>query len=293
MGGEQRSKEVHAGGSSSTVDNNSSADRKQNETAPQGSQKWTRKQKIKVITVIASPIAVVAAALITLIPSLTSGGNGGSGPGASQSNFNITNNGTNNGQIGGIINNVGSTVNGGGLSNDPQGFVNAIVNRNASVVALYLKSGLKATTLYKGASTILFGFQGVFQNGDPVALVKTFQAGGFEVDQELKDSYLMGALSDNLFPVSFDTNLTPKGYTGGYSGGWFVGSLLFWIVQRSLGTTVTDQDIQVIKYLISQGADCKVPLSFMKFNSKLLSGQSGLSSYAWNKLFPIIQSCVK
>ena len=85
-------------------------------------------------------------------------------------------------------------MNGGGLSNDPQGFVNAIVNRNASVVALYLKSGLEAPTLYKGASVILFGFQGAStQNGDPVALVKTFLAAGFKVDAELKDSYLMGA----------------------------------------------------------------------------------------------------
>jgi hypothetical protein len=307
MGGEQQGREVHAAdggsvpGGDSTVNNNSSLDGKQNRTALRGSRRWTRKQKIKVITVVASPIAVVATALIALIPSLTSGGNGGPGPspgainspGASQSNFNIVNNGTNNGQIGGIINNVGSTVNGGGLSNDPQGFVNAIVNRNTSVVALYLESGLKATTLYKGASAILFGFQGVPQNGDPVALVKTFQAGGFKVDEELEDSHLMGALSDNLFPLQFDTNLTPKGYTGGYWGGWFVGSLLFWIVQRALGTTVTDPDIQVIKYLISQGADCKVPLSFMEFNSKLLSGQSGLSSYAWNELFPIIQSCTK
>ena len=103
---------------------------------------------------------------------------------------NITNNGTNNGQMAGTINNVGSTVNGGGLSNDPEGFVKAIVDRNTSVVALYLKSGLKATTLYKGASAILFGFQGVPQNGNPVDLVKAFQADGFKVNEELEDSYL-------------------------------------------------------------------------------------------------------
>ncbi len=33
----------------------------------------------------------------------------------------------------------------------------------------------------------------------------------------------------------FHTDLTPKGYTGGYQDGTFVGSLLFWIVQRALG----------------------------------------------------------
>lgn len=225
---------------------------------------------------------VVAIAGIVIPLLLTSDGSGGSG--------NITNNGTNNGQIGDTINNVGSTVNGGGLSNDPQGFVNAIVNRNASVVALYLKSGLDATTLYKGASAILFGFQGEStQNGDPVDLVKAFQVAGFKVDDELQDSYLMGALTNNDFPLMFNTDLAPKGYTGGYQGGKFVGSLLFWIVQRAAWAGPTDQDIQVIKYLISRGADCKVPLSFLKYNGPIALG--GTSPY--EELLPMMQSCAK
>lgn len=170
-----------------------------------------------------------------------------------------------------------------------QGFVDAIVDRDTSTVALYLKSGVKATTAHEGASAILFGFQGTqTQNGDPVALVKTFQADGFKVDDEPEDSYLMGALTDNLFPLQFGTNLAPKGYTGGYEGGKFVGSLLFWIVQRALGSGPTDQDIRVIKYLISQGANCKVPLSFLKFNTSTLAGTS-----PYEKLLPMMQSCAK
>ncbi len=169
-----------------------------------------------------------------------------------------------------------------------QGFATAIVDRDANLVALYLKSGKKATTVHNGASIILYGFQGTLtQNGDPVALVKTFQAGGFKVDDELQDSNLMHTLVD-LFPLEFDTNLTPKGYTGGYQGGTFVGSLLFWIVQRALGWGPTDQDIQVINYLISQGADCKVPLSFFNFNKNTLSG-----TWPYQKLLPIMQSCAK
>lgn len=202
-----------------------------------------------------------------------------------------------------INNNYGSAPNGTGLSNDPQerivqltgswseqGFVDAVVDRDTGIVALYLKSGMTATTLHEGASAILFGFQGVPQNGDPVALVKTFQANGFKVNDELEDGYLMGALTDNLFPLSFDTDLTPKGYTGGYQGGQFVGSLLFWIVQRALGNGLTDQDIQVIKYLIGQGADCRVPLSFIKFNSSTLAG---LSTSAYEELLPMMQSCAR
>jgi hypothetical protein len=196
-----------------------------------------------------------------------------------------------------------STASPAGLSNNPQariveltgawsiqGFHDAIVNRNTSIVALYLKSGMKATTLYEGASIILFGFQGnPSQNGDPVVLVKTFQAAGFKVDDELEDSYLMGALTNGDFPLMFNTDLAPKGYTGGYQGGTFVGSLLFWIVQRAAWAGPTNQDIQVIKYLISQGADCKVPLSFLKYNGPI--ALAGTSPY--EELLPMMQSCAK
>ncbi len=205
---------------------------------------------------------------------------------------------------GGTINNYGPTAGSAGLSSNPrariveltgswseQGFVDAIIDRNTSIVALYLKSGMKATTLHEGASAILFGFQGsATQNNDPVALVKTFQAHGFKVDDELADSHLMGTLTDNLFPLQFDTDLAPKGYTGGYQDGTFVGSLLFWIVQRALGNSPTDQDIQVIKYLISLGADCKVPLSFIKFNSNTLAGTS---SHTYKELLSMMRSCAK
>src|SRR5277367_4454482 len=106
------------------------------------------------------------------------------------------------------------------LSNDPRaqivqltgswseaGFVAAITDRDTSIVALYLQSGMKATTVQGGASAILYGFQGAAsQNGDPVALVKTFQAGGFKVDDELQDGYLMHKLAD-LFPLPFHTDL--------------------------------------------------------------------------------------
>jgi hypothetical protein len=168
-----------------------------------------------------------------------------------------------------------------------QGFVDAIVNRDTRIVALYLQSGMKATTLHQGASAILFGFQGVSQNGDPVDLVKTFQAGGFKVDDELEDSFLMKKLED-MFPLMFNSPLAPKGYTGGYMGGKFVGSLLFWIVQRASGWGPTDQDIQVIKYLIDQGADCKIPLAFFNVNSNTLGGTS-----PYQKLLPMMQNCAK
>ena len=167
-----------------------------------------------------------------------------------------------------------------------KGFVDATVNRDTSIVALYLKSGMKATTVSDGASVILYGFQGVSQNGDPVDLVKTFQASGFKVDDQLQDSTLINKLTNHPPPV-FDSPLAPKGYEGGMMGK-FVGSLLFWIVERSTaGWGATDQDVQVVNYLISQGADCKVPLAFLKFST-------WLSDYtAYKTLFPILQSCAK
>lgn len=250
-------------------------------------RQWSRVRKL--IALVVATATIAAAVVIPLL--LASDGNGASGHSPAS------------GPINNYINNYGPTSTGAALSNDPQaevvqltgswseqGFVNAVIDRDTSIVALYLKSGMTAKTLHEGASAILWGFQGVPQNGDPVALVKAFQAAGFKVDDELQDSYLMFQLSDGIFPLMFDTDLAPKGYTGGYQDGTFVGSLLFWIVQRALGTTATDQDIQVIRYLISQGADCKVTLSFMEFNSTTLSG---LSKSAYEELLPMMQSCAK
>jgi hypothetical protein len=246
--------------------------------------------------------AVIIAAIIGLIPSPF--GSGGTSA--------VTSNGSHNKKsacndatiTGSHINfnctlKVGSDASGAGLSSNPrarivelkgswseQGFVEAIVERDTRIVALYLKSGMNATTLHSGASAILWGFQGVPQNGDPVALVKTFQADGFKVDDELQDSYLMDKLTEGFLPLHFETSLAPKGYTGGYWGGKFVGSLLFWIVQRATWAGPTAQDIRVIKYLINQGADCKVPLSFLEFNSDALAGTS-----PYKGLLPMMQSC--
>jgi len=164
------------------------------------------------------------------------------------------------------------------------GFVNAIRDRDTRIVALYLQSGMSAATLSNGAAAILFGFQGVPQNGDPVALVKTFQAGGFKVDDQLEDNYLMAKIGQN--PVPFNTPLTPKGYAGG-AGGTFVGTLLFWIIERATWNGVSDQDSQVINYLIDQGADCKVPLSFLQSASYLTETSPG------KQLLPIMQKCAK
>jgi hypothetical protein len=169
-----------------------------------------------------------------------------------------------------------------------QGFVNAIVDRETNIVDLYLKSGMSATTLHEGASAILYGFQ-MDQNGDPVALVRTFQANGFKLDDELQDNSLMQRLTDGIMPLQFDTNLTPKGYTGGYEDGEFVGSLLFWIVAESAYAGVTDQDKQVLHYLIAQGADCDVALSYLDYartTNQLLDTDT-----PYQELYPMIRAC--
>ncbi|AKK26989.1 toll/interleukin-1 receptor domain-containing protein [Mycobacterium sp. EPa45] len=149
------------------------------------------------------------------------------------------------------------------------GFHRAVRDRDINIVNLYLQSGMRATTLFDGASVILYGFQGLPQNGDPVELLKTFQAAGFHVDEQLEDSYLMEKLSNagprSMLPMPFKSPLAPKGYDGG-NGGRFVGSLLFWIVQRSTWVG-TDEDNGVMKYLVDQGADCKVPLAFLDFHN--------------------------
>jgi TIR domain-containing protein len=69
-----------------------------------------------------------------------------------------------------------------------ENFISAVVSRDIGTVVLYLRSGMKATSVNDGASAILFGFQGMPQNGDPIDLIKTFQVYGFKVNDELQDS---------------------------------------------------------------------------------------------------------
>jgi hypothetical protein len=267
--------------------------------------------KPKLVEVLVTITAVVVAAVIFLLQD--SDGNDRSGQAAVDASQSQANSITINGQpSGGVADgeNYGPTANGPYLSNDPraqivkltgswsdQGFANAIADHDTTIIGLYLKSGLRATTLVGATSSppvgdtsaILFGFQGAWSK-DLVAFVKIFQADGFRVDDELEDSSLLQKLTDNAFPGEFLTQLTPQGYVGvdAYGGGVFVGTLLFWIVQLALSNDVTEQDSQLIDYLIGQGADCKVPLSFMQYNS---GGWLYGSSY--NELLPIMQSCAK
>jgi hypothetical protein len=309
--GEQHSQDVPAAGGDSTV-------KRANGSVSARVRKWSLDHKIAAAGIVVAFIGAIAGPTIPVL--LSSGGSASPGPSLVQNN---TNNGgpggavqnpvqvgTNNGQVapGGTIINNAPTASSAGLSSDPQaqivqltgsyseqGFTTAIFDRNTSIVALYLKTGMHAATLYQGTSAIFFGFEEVDQNDDPiqsggaVALVKTFQAAGFNVNEDLQDSYLMGELTGGTFPGMFDTPLTPKGYTGGYQDGTFVGSLLFWIVQRALGWGPTAEDIQVIHYLVSQGADCKVTLSFLNDNGGNYSSGTG----PYKELFPIIQGCAK
>jgi hypothetical protein len=167
-----------------------------------------------------------------------------------------------------------------------QGFIDAIEGSDTDIVDKYLKSGMKATTLHSNASALLYGFQaGV--NSDPVALLKTFQANGFHLDDQLVDGRILKGLDESL-PLRFDTPLTPKNYTGGYAGGQFTGSLMLWIVSRASYVGVTDQDRTVLGYLISQHADCKVSKSYLEFNRDILSDTA-----PFKELYPMIEKCAK
>lgn len=264
---------------------------------------WLTPARAAIIAAIVMGAAAIIAAIIGVIPSPF--GSGGTSAVTSNRAYN-GDSACNDATVTGSHINFncgaptgGSDASSAGLSSNPrarivelkgswseQGFVEAIVERDTSIVALYLRSGMNATTLHDGASAILWGFQGVPQNGDPVALVKTFQADGFKIDDELQDGYLMDKLTGGFLPLIFETNLTPKGYTGGYEGGIFVGSLLFWIVQRATWAGPTAQDLRVIEYLIGQGADCKVPLSFLEFASYALAGTS-----PYKEMLSMMQSC--
>jgi hypothetical protein len=172
-----------------------------------------------------------------------------------------------------------------------KGFHDAIEQPGSDqLIKLYVQSGFRATTLINGASAILYGFQDGLGN-DPLALLKSFQASGFKLSEDLTDGTILPTDGSGLLP--FQGPLAPKGYTGGYfvsdadPTGVFVGTLLFWIVEKDMiNSGPTDQDTQILSYLISQGADCSVPLAFLDFNRSTLSGTSNLQD-----LYPMIKAC--
>jgi len=122
-------------------------------------------------------------------------------------------------------------------------------------------------------------------DNDPVALLKTFQANGYKLDDALVDGRILHSISDSL-PLRFETKLTPKNYTGGYAGGEFAGPLMLWVVSRASFVGASDQDRAVLAYLISQHADCSVALSYLDFNHDILSDTS-----PFRELYPIIKKC--
>ncbi len=177
-----------------------------------------------------------------------------------------------------------------------EGFVDTIFERATDITELYLESGMEATTLHKGASAILFGFQGDM-NGDPIALLQTFEANGFNLDEDLVDGYLLASYSE-LLPTMFESELAPDNYTGGYWGGQFTGPLMFWIVERAAYYGPSDQDREVLEYLISQGADCTVSRAYLEYQRDMwqsIAGEDpsndGFSTTSERELYALLGEC--
>ena len=156
-------------------------------------RQWSIDHKLTFLGIVLTFIAAIAGTVI--IPLLlASNGNGGSrttgqsqvqnntnnGASGSQNQIKVNNN--QGGQVGGNItnNNYGPTVGSAGLSNNPQaqivqltgsyseqGFTTAILDRNTSIVALYLRSGMNAAALYQGTSAILFGLKKLIRTAIP------------------------------------------------------------------------------------------------------------------------------
>jgi hypothetical protein len=86
--------------------------------------------------------------------------------------------------------------------------------------------------------------------------------------------------------LPFQTKLTPKNYTGGYEGGVFTGPLMLWIVEKAVWFGPTDQDNEVLRYLIANGADCSVSLSFLDFNRSTLDNTTPFA-----RMYSLIKAC--
>jgi hypothetical protein len=150
-----------------------------------------------------------------------------------------------------------------GLAFNTQSFVDAMMDGDMVAVALFLEGGMKPTDLHVGTSALIYAMQPKLSN-DRVALLTLFKEHGFKLDTHLVDRRVMVNWSNGNLPPMFKSDLAPKGYTGGYYGGEFVGPAVLWISMVGCWRGFQGDDLDVIRFLARETNDKAMVLSFIE-----------------------------
>jgi hypothetical protein len=85
---------------------------------------------------------------------------------------------------------------------------------------------------------------------------------GFKLDTELIDTWLMPKRGMGSMPFHFEHPKLSAKY-----GAWnktFAGPALFWIVSVNAYEGGTEEDFDLIKFFVANGADVTLPLAYMR-----------------------------
>ena len=153
-----------------------------------------------------------------------------------------------------------------GLAWTASAFVNSLMEGDLQVVSLFLNGGMNGTELHKGTSAILFAMQNGI-SGDSVEILSLLIANGFDVNTNLTDIYLMPYFSNNLAPSNYKAKNKPSGYSAYEKR--FTGPLLLWETMLNMQKAPTERDLAVIRFLIENGADKSVTLSYLDYEKSI------------------------
>ncbi len=146
-----------------------------------------------------------------------------------------------------------------GLSWSIDDFSNALRRGDLTLIELFLKGGMKPTDMRNGASVLLYGMQPKLNN-NPTQILRLMKRYGYNIDKHLSDATILKHWHKNLPPYYRAVNKP-----SGYSSNRFSGPLLMWVVILSTYQGATVDDIAIIDFLISEGAEKDTTLSYLKF----------------------------
>jgi hypothetical protein len=145
-----------------------------------------------------------------------------------------------------------------GIGWTEQEFIDAIMRSDLQALELFLDGGMSPLLNHNGASAVLFALQPDLPDPRPVLALLIRK--GFDIDAPLVDAYIMRNYGRHM-PPHFDTPDTPSGYAAWQQK--FAGPALLWMVIAAAYRMPGEHDLQVIQFLLDNGADRRAVDAFM------------------------------
>lgn len=157
-----------------------------------------------------------------------------------------------------------------GLKWNSKDFVDVLKSGDINLIELFLQGGMKASDRYNAASAILYSMQPTLNN-KPVDILKLFIKYGFNINEILFDAEILKHWSSSLPPYYLAEN-KPQEYSA-YKN-QFSGPLLMWMVILTTYRGATQDNLDVIKYIVSNGAELEITLAYLDFSKSWLENTS-------------------